>query len=75
MVQRDVVMKILKRDVTAFGEFEYDFSLILGIKRFARKSKFKDRIEFIEAQSRAREPIDLEMELRKAVLDHYLYKI
>lgn len=75
MVQRDTVISISKREIEVLGTFEYNYDLILGIKSYARKSKFKDRIEFIEAQARAKEPINLEMELRKAVMDHYLHKI
>ena len=75
MVQRDIVISISKREIEALGTFEYNYDLTLGIKRYAKKSKFKDRIEFIEAQARAKEPINLEMELRKAVMDHYLHKI
>lgn len=75
MVQPETIKGVLRRDYSVLGTFKYDFDLILAIKRTARKSKFKDRVEFIEAQSRAREPINLELELRKAVIDHYFNKI
>ena len=75
MVQSEVVKGILKRDPTVLGMFEYDFNLILSIKQGSRKSKFKDKIEYIEAMAQAKEPINLEMELRRAVMDHYFNKI
>lgn len=76
MVQPAIVKRILDRDPTVFGEFEYNYGLLLGIKRFAHKnSNIYKLAETLEKKSQLNMRLNLESELRRMVISYYLHTI
>lgn len=72
MVYESAVDKALKKKPEALSQLEYDYKELLEIKRKTRKgSKLNDAILTIEYKVKEQRNINLEIEMRRAILNHY----